>query len=89
MSKTEINPRTGECSLTRMSRTPDKAPNPEGSWGIGSYCTEREGHADGYGFARTENPNWFYPDHECCETWEIENHRAACELYNSKQSAGE
>lgn len=80
----QINPETGECTLTKMSKEPDATPNPSGSWGIGSYCTEREGLADGYGFARPENPNWFYPDYECCEPWEIANHKAACEEFNKQ-----
>lgn len=78
----EINPATGECTLTKMSKTPDKEPNPHGSWGIGMYSTKGNGEADGYGFMRTANPNNFWPDYESCEEWEIANHRAACEKYD-------
>lgn len=79
----KINKVTGECTLTKMSKEPDKTPNPQGSWGIGMYSTEDNGNADGYGFARPNNPNNFWPDYECCEDWEIENHKAACDLFNS------
>lgn len=80
-----INKTTGECSLTKMSKDPDKKPNGQGSWGIGSYSTKGDGNADGYGFMRTSNPNNFYPDYECCEPWEIENHKLACKLFNENK----
>lgn len=73
---------TGECHLTKMSKTPNEVPDPEGSWGIGSYSTEGNGCADGYGFYRPKNPNNFWPDYESCAPWEIANHKLACELYN-------
>lgn len=76
-----INPNTGECTLTKMSKEPDKTPNAQGSWGIGMYSTKGDGEADGYGFYRPNNPNNFFPDYECCEPWEIANHKLACELF--------
>jgi hypothetical protein len=33
------------CKLVEMSKTPDKEPNPNGSWGIGSYSTKGNGEA--------------------------------------------
>jgi len=80
--KYKVNAFTGECTLTKMSKEPNKTPNEQGSWGIGSYSTKGDGNADGYGFYRPKNPNNFWPDYECCEHWEIENHKLACELYN-------
>jgi len=73
---------SGECKLTKMSKTPDKEPNENGSWGIGMYSTKGDGNADGYGFYRPENPNNFWPDYECCEPWEIENHKLAIKKYD-------
>ena len=78
----KINPETGECTLTKMGKEPDKTPNAQGSWGIGMYSEKGNGEADGYGFMRTKNPNNFFPDYECCEPWEIENHKLACNLYD-------
>lgn len=78
----KINPFNGECTLTKMSKEPDKSPNAQGSWGIGAYSTLGDGNADGYGFYRPQNPNNFFPDYECCEPFEIENHKLACELFN-------
>lgn len=72
----------GEFTLSKMSKEPDAVPNPQGSWGIGSYSTKGNGEADGYGFYRPQNPNNFWPDYEVCSPWEIENHKAACELFN-------
>lgn len=77
-----INPYTGECTLTKMSKEPDSKPNAHGSWGIGSYSTSGDGNADGYGLYRPQNPNNFFPDYESCEPWEIENHKLACELFD-------
>lgn len=81
----KINILTGECTLTKMSKEPDKTPNAQGSWGIGSYSTHGDGNVDGYGFMRPSNPNNFFPDYECCESWEIENHKLACKLYDNGQ----
>lgn len=57
-------------------------PDPSKSWGIGSYSTKGDGNADGYGYARPENPANFWPDLECCEPSEIANHRSALNLKN-------
>lgn len=76
----------GECRLTRLSKVPDSAPNPEGSWGIGCYSTKGNGEADGYGFYRPENPNNFWPDPEVSQPWEIANHTAACAKYLKENS---
>jgi hypothetical protein len=80
----KINSETGECTLTKMSKEPDREPNAQGSWGIGMYSTKPvfDGECDGYGFYRPANPNNFFPDYESCEPWEIANHKLACELYN-------
>lgn len=78
----KINSINGECTLTKMSKHPDKEPNANGSWGIGMYSTKGDGNADGYGFMRPVNPNNFWPDYESCEPWEIENHKLACDLFN-------
>lgn len=80
----KINQQTGECTLTKMSKTPNEKPDARCSWGIGMYSTKKvfDGECDGYGFYRPKNPNHFFPDYECCEPWEIENHKLACELYD-------
>lgn len=80
-----INPTTGECTLTKMSKSPNETPDADGSWGIGSYSTQEDGNCDGYGFYRPKNPNYFYPDYECCEQWEIENHKLACKIFNERK----
>jgi len=41
----KINDVTGECTLTKMSKEPDREPNAQGSWGIGSYSTKGNGEA--------------------------------------------
>lgn len=83
----KINPNSGECTLTKMSKEPDHVPTGHGSWGIGVYSTSKDfnGECDGYGFARPHNPNHFFPDYESCEPWEIANHKEACRLYNLGQ----
>jgi hypothetical protein len=78
----KINKATGECTITKMSKEPDKEPNPKGSWGIGSYSTKGDKNADRYGFYRPPNPNNFWPDYESCHPWEIANHKKACELFD-------
>lgn len=78
--------KSGECCLTRLAKeaecAPNINPNPKGSWGIGMYSTKGNGEADGYGYYRPDNPNNFWPDYECCTPGEIENHKAACALYD-------
>ena len=74
-----------ECKLTIKSKNKNEAPDANGSWGIGSYSTKGNGEADSYGFYRPENPNNFWPDYECCESWEVENHKLACEIYNKEK----
>lgn len=71
------------CKLVQLAKKEDKQPNPDGSWGIGSYSTEETGEADGYGFYRPKNPNYFWPDYESCTEWEIANHKAACDRFNA------
>ena len=53
-------------------------------WGIGSYMyiDENGREQSGYGFARPENPNDFFPDYECCSEKEIAAHQSACEEWN-------
>ena len=80
----ELEQSEGEGELTKLSKNKNEKPNPRGSWGIGMYSTQGNGEVDGYGFYRPENPNNFFPDFECCQDWEIENHKLACELYNKE-----
>lgn len=43
----------------------------------------------GYGFFHGGDPRDFHPDVECCSEEEIENHRKACELWNTAESNGQ
>ena len=43
----------------------------------------------GYGFFHGGDPRKFWPDHECCTPKEIENHKAACKLWDEAEARGE
>lgn len=42
-----------------------------------------------YGFFHGGDPRQFRPDIECCDQREIDNHAAACKLWNEAEARGE
>lgn len=69
-----------------MNTEKKSVPDPQGSWGKGSYYVNHGRQIEGYGDkCKPLDPHDFEPDPRFASQEEIENHRAACEAFDRKK----